>query len=77
MKKLGYWDKDAKTVKSDGYIYNISSIAISDDLDLLAYHIEKNGYKIEKRVIDAANEFNPVTISLPTLEEEGKEGNNV
>jgi hypothetical protein len=36
MKKLGYWRKDDKTVRSHGYIYNIDSYVVSDDLDLLA-----------------------------------------
>ena len=33
MKKLGYWKKDDKIVKSHGSYYNISTLVISDKLD--------------------------------------------
>lgn len=31
MKKLGYWDKEAKTVRAGSYIYNISGFAIDKE----------------------------------------------
>jgi len=43
MKKLGYWGKDDKTVRQDGFIYNVSHVVISDPLDALALYIEKGG----------------------------------
>lgn len=33
MKKLRYWDWDDKTVRTNGYIYNVSRKAVSDKLD--------------------------------------------
>lgn len=36
MKKLGYWRKNDRTVRSHGYIYNIDTFIASDDLDWLA-----------------------------------------
>jgi len=36
MKKQGYWDKNAKTVKARGFIYNISSVVTTDELDEIA-----------------------------------------
>lgn len=38
MKSLGYWARDAKTVRSHGFIYNISQLAYNadDPLDMLA-----------------------------------------
>ena len=36
MKKLGYWSKDAKTVKTHGAIYNISRVVVSDKFDEIA-----------------------------------------
>lgn len=36
MKKQGYWDKDDQTIRSHGFIYNISQVVAGDDLDLIA-----------------------------------------
>lgn len=36
MKKLGYWAKDARTVRSYGAIYNIDSCVVSDKYDEIA-----------------------------------------
>ena len=36
MKDRGYWAKDCKTLKSHGWIYNVSRVVVSDDLDELA-----------------------------------------
>lgn len=33
MKQQGYWNKDDKTVRSHGFIYNISKFVASDELD--------------------------------------------
>lgn len=33
MKKLGYWGKDDKIVRSHGWQYNISKFVVSDELD--------------------------------------------
>ena len=36
MKNLGYWKKDARTVRSHGFIYNIDSFCCSDEYDNIA-----------------------------------------
>jgi hypothetical protein len=36
MKSLGYWDKQDETVRSHGFIYNISRYVIDDELDEVA-----------------------------------------
>lgn len=36
MKKLGYWDKKARVVRSHGFIYNIDSLIITDIYDQIA-----------------------------------------
>lgn len=36
MKSLGYWDNDDETVRSHGFIYNISRFTVEDDLDRIA-----------------------------------------
>lgn len=36
MKKLGYWDKKARVVRSHGFIYNIDSLVITDAYDQIA-----------------------------------------
>jgi hypothetical protein len=36
MKQLGYWAKDARTVRSHGFIYNIDHVVVTGDLDELA-----------------------------------------
>jgi hypothetical protein len=41
MKKLGYWRKDAETVRAHGCIYNMSVEYCSDALDAFALAIEK------------------------------------
>lgn len=38
MKKLGYWNKEDKTVKSHGFIYNIDNLVIGDELDEIVRH---------------------------------------
>lgn len=37
MKKLGYWGKDDRTVRSHGFIYNIDTFVVdkNDELDLI------------------------------------------
>ena len=35
MKNLGYWKKDARTVRSHGFIYNIDTLVISSEYDKL------------------------------------------
>lgn len=70
MKKLGYWQKDAKVVRANGFYYNTSSIVISDPLDLLAYHMEVNGYRIKQSVIDQCGnpQWGGIAITLPKVE---------
>ena len=36
MKKLGYWGQTDLTVRSHGFIYNISRLVVTDKLDELA-----------------------------------------
>ena len=36
MKKLGYWAKDARTVRCHGTIYNIDSFVVTDAYDDIA-----------------------------------------
>ena len=36
MKHLGYWRKDARCVSSHGFIYNVDSLVVSDELDDIA-----------------------------------------
>lgn len=36
MKKLGYWRKKDRTVRSNGFIYNIDSYVVNDELDEIA-----------------------------------------
>jgi hypothetical protein len=36
MRERGYWKKDDVVVRSHGFIYNISSYVVSDDLDRIA-----------------------------------------
>ena len=36
MKNLGYWDKTDQTVRSHGWIYNVSHVTVTDELDELA-----------------------------------------
>lgn len=36
MKNLGYWKKDARTVRSHGFIYNIDTFICSDEYDKIA-----------------------------------------
>jgi hypothetical protein len=33
MKKLGYWKQDDRTVRSNGCIYNIDKLVVTDELD--------------------------------------------
>lgn len=36
MKEKGYWGKDDATVRCRGFIYNVSSVVVSDELDQIA-----------------------------------------
>lgn len=36
MKAQGYWSRGDKTVKSHGFIYNVSRVIVSDEYDELA-----------------------------------------
>lgn len=36
MKKLGYWNKEDRTIKTHGAIYNIDKLVVTDKLDELA-----------------------------------------
>lgn len=36
MKQRGWWDRDAITVRSHGFIYNVSAVSCGDDLDGIA-----------------------------------------
>src|SRR5690625_3869419 len=36
MKQRGYWRQDDKTVRSHGYIYNVSKVVVSDEYDQIA-----------------------------------------
>lgn len=36
MKQRGYWRKEDRTTRSHGFIYNIDTLVISDDLDAVA-----------------------------------------
>ena len=36
MKKLGYWRKEDRTVRSRGAIYNIDKLVVTDELDEIA-----------------------------------------
>ena len=36
MKNLGYWQRNDQTVRAHGYIYNISHLVATDELDELA-----------------------------------------
>lgn len=36
MKKLGYWAEDAQTVKTNGAIYNIDRLVVTDKYDQIA-----------------------------------------
>ena len=50
MKNLGYWKKDARTIRSHGCIYNIDSLIVSNEWDkLLADHECKCAACIERR----------------------------
>ena len=41
MKARGYWSKEARTVRSHGFIYNIDTFVVSNELDeLCAEHCE-------------------------------------
>lgn len=36
MKKLGYWRKDARCIRSHGFIYNVDSHVVTDKWDEIA-----------------------------------------
>ena len=42
MKKLGYWNRKDKIVEAGDYLYNVSKVVISDELDLLADGIQES-----------------------------------
>ncbi len=55
MKKLGYWLKKDRTVKTNGFIFNIDSLVVSDELDEIARKFCKCGGKhqiFKSRTID-------------------------
>lgn len=43
MKSKGFWGKHDLIVKERGFYYNMSMVVIGDDLDALAFFIEKGG----------------------------------
>ncbi len=45
MKKLGYWGKEDITVRTHGYIYNISKCAVTDKYDQIAMNYCQCGGK--------------------------------
>lgn len=59
--------REGKIVRSRGFYYNKSSIVISDPLDLLAYHMEYNGYRIKQSVIDWCKSH-PMSVAIVTLD---------
>jgi hypothetical protein len=36
MRKLGYWPKEQRVVRSHGFIYNIDRLVVTDQLDKIA-----------------------------------------
>jgi len=50
MKNKGYWNKDDKTVRSHGFIYNISKLVVTDELDKVAADYCRCEVCIERRV---------------------------
>ncbi len=52
MKSRGFWRKDDRTLKQGGFIYNMSSVFISDNLDALAYFVETGGQFTEPAKVD-------------------------
>lgn len=58
--------REGKIVRAGGFYYNKSSIVISDPLDLLAYHMEYNGYRIKKSVLDWCKSH-PMSKAVVTL----------
>lgn len=45
MKNLGYWNKEDRTIKTRGTIYNIDKLVVTDQLDELAKQYCKCGGK--------------------------------
>ena len=54
MKKLGYWKKDDITLKSNGFIYNISKFVCTDELDRIASEYCKCDKCKEKRNLEVS-----------------------
>ena len=53
MKQHGYWQKNDRTVKSHGYIYNIDLSVISDRLDAIAcIHCRCGGTHTSRRLLE-------------------------
>lgn len=50
MKNMGYWGKDDEVVRFGGHYYNMSRIAISDELDALALYLEMGNSFIPPRI---------------------------
>lgn len=46
MIKSGYWDKGCRTAIAGPFLYNISAFEITNELDLLAYHIQEQDFKL-------------------------------
>lgn len=57
MIEKGYWDKDCRVAAAGGFIYNISSIVISHDLDLLAFHMEQYGFRLPEVPYKSSKSF--------------------
>jgi hypothetical protein len=49
MKKLGYWRKEDRTVRSHGWIYNIDSLVVDDAFDEIARQYCQCGGKHERK----------------------------
>lgn len=45
MKKLGYWNKEDRTVRCKGYIYNIDKCVVTDEYDKIAMEYCRCGGK--------------------------------
>lgn len=51
MKKLGYWRKEDRCVRSHGFIYNIDSLVITSDLDEIARQYCRCGGKHDRELL--------------------------
>lgn len=62
MKDLGYWGKDDQTVRAGNFIYNTSKFFVTDELDFLAWLIQRriNGVKDEASI-------DPISMNIQEL----------